>query len=147
MRNRRNRGLQGYLEDDPLSSVASPFDIAMVFSAALMDAMVNYLSIGDLLFSEEFTIVKNPGQRNMEIVTKNGKEIRRDQGKASATDQGKGKRVGTAFQLESGKLFMCLNRHVYSDFHPAHADHETEGGSQELQHPALQSRQRGARVQ
>lgn len=104
MRNRRNRRLQSYLEPDPMASVANLFDIAMVFSVALMAAMVNYLSIGDLLFSETFTIVKNPGEKNMEIVTKKGTEIRRYEGAASATGKGKGKKVGTAYQLESGEI-------------------------------------------
>ena len=89
-----------------MSSVANLFDVAMVFSVALMAAMVNYLSIGELLFSEEFTIVKNPGEENMEIVTKTGTEIRRYKGEASATGKGKGKgkKVGTAYQLESGEI-------------------------------------------
>lgn len=104
MRKRRNKRLQHYLEDDPMSSVANLFDIAMVFSVALMAAMINYLSIGDLLFSEEFTIVKNPGEENMEIVSKKGTEIRRYEGEASATGKGKGKKVGTAYQLESGEI-------------------------------------------
>lgn len=104
MRVRRNRRLQGYLDDDPLSSVANLFDIAMVFSVALMAAMVNYLSIGDLLFSDEFTIVKNPGEPNMEIVTKKSGVIRRYQGESSPSGKGTGTKVGTAYQLESGEI-------------------------------------------
>lgn len=104
MRARKNKKLQGYLDEDPMSSVASLFDIAMVFSVALMAAMVNYLSIGDLLFSEEFTIVKNPGESTMEIVTKQGEKIRRYQGQAVSSGKGRGKKVGTAYQLESGEI-------------------------------------------
>ncbi len=104
MRRRQNRRLQAHLDDDPLSSVANLFDIAMVFSVALMAAMVNYLGIGDLLFSDEFTLVKNPGQPNMEIVTKQGEKIRRYQAESSGEVKGNGKRVGTAYQLESGEI-------------------------------------------
>lgn len=104
MRPRRNRRLQDYLDEDPMSSLASLFDIAMVFSVALMVAMVNYLSIGDLLFSKEFTIVKNPGEDDMEIVSKQGQEIRRYQADSRRAGQGNGRKIGTAYQLESGEI-------------------------------------------
>lgn len=87
-----------------MATLASLFDIAMVFSVALMAAMVNYLNIGDLLFSEEFTIVKNPGQDNMEIVSKQGQEIRRYKAEGRGAAEGNEKIIGTAYQLESGEI-------------------------------------------
>ena len=106
MRRRKNHGLQEQLDNDPLSSIANLFDIAMVFSVALMAAMVSYLDIGDLLFSEQFTLVKNPGQQNMEIVTKKEGTIIHYQASESAANiaNGNSRRVGTAYQLESGEI-------------------------------------------
>ncbi|NIB38891.1 DUF2149 domain-containing protein [Pseudomaricurvus alkylphenolicus] len=106
MKRRKNPGLQEHFDNDPMASVASLFDIAMVFSVALMAAIVSYLDIEDLLFSEQFTVVKNPGESNMEIITRKDGQILRYQAteNASGTSQGNGKRVGTAYQLESGEI-------------------------------------------
>ncbi len=106
MKRRVNPGLQENMENDPLSYVANLFDIAMVFSVALMAAMVSYLEVDELLFSEQFTLVKNPGQEDMEIISKkDGRVVRYTADTSqSQTQQGNGKRVGTAYQLESGEI-------------------------------------------
>ena len=40
-----------------------------------MVALVQHLNIAEMLMEEEFTIVKNPGKDDMEIITKKGEEI------------------------------------------------------------------------
>ena len=60
----------------------------------------------EMFSSEDFTMVKNPGKENMEIITKEGKQINKytpsdDQ---SSKDGNKGKRVGVAYQLENGEI-------------------------------------------
>jgi len=105
-----NRFLEEGEELDPLSSLVNLFDVAMVFSVALMAALVSYLDLGEMLFSDEFTIVKNPGKENMEIIIKEGQEIRAY--KADETQQqsgGRGKAVGTAYQLDSGEIIYIPN--------------------------------------
>ncbi|MCY4264383.1 MAG: DUF2149 domain-containing protein [Gammaproteobacteria bacterium] len=95
---------------DPLSSLVNLFDVAMVFSVALMAALVSYLDLGEMLFSDEFTLVKNPGEQDMEIVIKQGQEIRAYQ--ADETQQATGERgrpIGTAYQLESGEIIYIPN--------------------------------------
>ncbi|MDO6426691.1 DUF2149 domain-containing protein [Thalassotalea sp. 1_MG-2023] len=90
---------------DPMNAVSNLFDVAMVFSVALMVALVSYLDVAEMLFSDSFTMVKNPGKENMEIVTKEAGEIVRYQAhNAQSTTQNKGKRVGTAYQLENGEI-------------------------------------------
>ncbi len=90
---------------DPMNSVSNLFDVAMVFSVALMVALVSYLDVADMLFSDSFTMVKNPGQENMQIITKEDGEIVRYQASEQASsNQGKGKKVGSAYQLESGEI-------------------------------------------
>ncbi|MBQ7141939.1 MAG: DUF2149 domain-containing protein [Bacteroidaceae bacterium] len=107
MLKRRNKSLQKSVEeDDPMSVVSNLFDVAMVFAVALMVALVTRYNMTEMFSQEDFTMVKNPGKDNMEIITKEGQEINRytpseDQ---SHTDGAKGKRVGVAYELEDGKI-------------------------------------------
>lgn len=107
MLKRRNKSLQKSVEeDDPMSVVSNLFDVAMVFAVALMVALVTRYNMTEMFSQEDFTMVKNPGKDNMEIITKEGQEINRytpseDQ---SHTDGTKGKRVGGAYELEDGKI-------------------------------------------
>jgi hypothetical protein len=106
---RRHRFLrnQGGDELDPLSSLTNLFDVAMVFAVALMVALVEHLNMSEMLLEEEFTIVKNPGKDDMEIITKKGEEItkyKQNQDLQADPDQKRGRRVGTAYQLENGEI-------------------------------------------
>ncbi|WP_432797784.1 DUF2149 domain-containing protein [Poriferisphaera sp. WC338] len=97
------RRIGGDSDSDPLSGMANLFDVAMVFAVALMVAVVTRLQIAEIFTKEDFTMVKNPGQEDMQIIVKEGQEIQRY--KASGEQgAGKGKRVGTAYQLEDGKI-------------------------------------------
>ena len=44
-------------ELDPAAGLVNLFDVAMVFAVALMVALVNYLSLGDLLSGDDITLV------------------------------------------------------------------------------------------
>ncbi len=93
-------------ESDPMSVVSNLFDVAMVFAVALMVALVTRYSMTEMFSKEDFTIVKNPGKENMEIITKEGETINRytpseDQSNASGT---RGRRVGIAYELENGEI-------------------------------------------
>ena len=62
-RNRRvNKIPQRRGDTDPLSVVVNLFDVAMVFSVALMVAMVMHMNMTEVFGQEDFTIVKNPGK-------------------------------------------------------------------------------------
>ncbi len=62
-------------DEDPLSGVANLFDVAMVFALGLMVMLLMYLSIPEVLTQTDMTIVKNPGQQNMEVIVKSGERI------------------------------------------------------------------------
>ena len=50
-------------------------------------------------------MVKNPGKENMEIITKEGEKINRYTPSDDQNSSGnKGKRVGTAYELENGDI-------------------------------------------
>ncbi len=103
---RRNSKLRRADDGDPLSVVVNLFDVAMVFAVALMVAMVLHMNMAEIFTDQDFTIVKNPGKDNMEIIMKEGKQINRytpseDQ---SSSEGQKGKRVGVAYELPSGEI-------------------------------------------
>lgn len=91
---------------DPMSVVSNLFDIAMVFAVALMVALVSRFNMTEMLSQEDFTMVKNPGKENMEIITKEGEKINRYIPSSDQTDKtGKrGKKVGIAYELENGEI-------------------------------------------
>lgn len=62
-------------DDDPLSGVANLFDVAMVFALGLMVMLLLYLSMPEVLTQTDMTIIKNPGQQNMEVIVKRGERI------------------------------------------------------------------------
>ena len=88
---------------DPMNGLANLFDVAMVFAVAFMVALVSFLQIPGLLQSKDYTIITNPGRPDMEIVVKEGEEIRHYE----ATDQlgaGQGELLGTAYRLPDGRV-------------------------------------------
>jgi len=88
-----------------MQTVANLFDVAMVFAVALMVALVTRFNMQEIFGKEDFTMIKNPGKDNMEIITRQGKEIKRY--KASDEQQSTGKRgrkVGIAYELENGEI-------------------------------------------
>ena len=56
-------------DSDPISVVSNLFDIAMVFAVALMVALVSRYNMTEVFSQEDYTMVKNPGKENMEIIT------------------------------------------------------------------------------
>lgn len=101
----RRRVLGGGEDHDPMSMVANLFDVAMVFAVALMVALVFRFSMTEIFSPEDYTIVKNPGRDNMEIITKEGQTITKYKPSESQEQNGKrGRRVGVAYELESGEI-------------------------------------------
>ena len=100
MRTARRKSKFAVQEDaDPLSVVVNLFDVAMVFAVALMVAMVMHMNM-----TEVFTLVKNPGKDNMEIIMKEGNKINKYTPSNEQSSGSKGKRVGIAYELENGEI-------------------------------------------
>jgi hypothetical protein len=102
----RRRLLRQNEDSDPMSVVSNLFDVAMVFAVALMVALVSRYNMTEMFSSEDFTVIKNPGKENMEIITKEGEKINRytpseDQ---SAGNGKRGRKVGIAYELENGEI-------------------------------------------
>ena len=91
--------------ENPMNSVGNVFDVAMVFSVALLVALVLSFNISELLTDQDITIVKNPGKENMQIITKvdDTYEIM----EINAEEEiggGIGDILGTAYRLEDGRV-------------------------------------------
>lgn len=101
---RRRRIILDDEDEDPLSGVANLFDVAMVFAVALLVALVVSYNVPELLDDEtDLTVVKNPGQPNMQIIIKEGKTLK----VLNMTEElagGQGSRMGTAYRLENGEI-------------------------------------------
>lgn len=105
---RRQRRISKFLKEedtDPLSVIVNLFDVAMVFAVALMVAMVMHMNMTEVFTQEDYTIVKNPGKDNMEIITKEGNKINKyTPSQDQSSSQQKGKKVGIAYELENGEI-------------------------------------------
>ena len=93
-------------DSDPMSVVSNLFDVAMVFAVALIVALVSRYKMTEMLSQEDFTMVKNPGKENMEIITKDGNKINRYTPSEDQENQSgqRGRKVGIAYELENGEI-------------------------------------------
>ncbi|MBV8036124.1 DUF2149 domain-containing protein [Roseateles sp.] len=89
---------------DPLGFLINLFDVALVFALALMIALVSNLRIADMLTAKDFTVVKNPGRPDMEIITREGGKVSRYVAGDATASSRQGQRVGTAYRLDSGEI-------------------------------------------
>ena len=80
---RKGRRNFSYEEEDPSSLLSNLFDVAMVFAVALMVALVTKFNMTEVFSKEDYTIVKNPGKDNMDILVKKGEKIERYQAKGN----------------------------------------------------------------
>ena len=93
--------------DEPTGSITSGvenlFDVAMVFAVALIVALAAFWQSPLLFENQDFTAVVNPGKPDMELVVKEGKELKRYQ---ASTEQGsgEGELLGRAYRLPDGKV-------------------------------------------
>lgn len=105
MRSRRHLLLRRSEDNDPMSVVSNLFDVAMVFAVALMVALVSRYNMTEMFSQEDFTMVKNPGKENMEIITKEGEKINRyTPSEDTDPSSSKGRRVGVAYELDNGDI-------------------------------------------
>ncbi|HYG87350.1 MAG TPA: DUF2149 domain-containing protein [Azospirillum sp.] len=87
--------------DDPILSVVNLIDVFLVIIAALLLAAAN--NPMNPFSHDQVTMIKNPGQPDMEIVVKDGQKL--DRYKASGSiGQGEGTKAGVAYRLKDGSM-------------------------------------------
>ncbi|SUE34470.1 DUF2149 domain-containing protein [Rikenella microfusus] len=102
---KRRRILNTGEDHDPVALLSNLFDVAMVFAVALMVALVTKFNMTEVFSQEDYTMVKNPGKDNMEIITKEGQKITKYKPSESQDASGKkGRKVGIAYEMENGEI-------------------------------------------
>ena len=86
--------------DDPILSVVNLIDVFLVIIAALLLAVASS-PISPFVHEAAVTIIKNPGQPEMEMIIKNGEVI--EHYKASGEiGSGEGSKAGIAYRMKDG---------------------------------------------
>ena len=87
--------------DDPILSVVNIIDVFLVVIAVLLiTIMENPLNP---FSAENVTVIKNPGQPDMEITIKDGREMKTF-ASSGEIGSGTGMRAGVAYRLEDGSM-------------------------------------------
>ena len=104
MHRRKNKLNNSQPLEDPITGVANLFDVSVVFIVAMIMALFMAYNMLDFLDpNSEMTLTKKNEKGEMEIITKKGKDIKVQK----VTDKslsGKGLRLGTAYELEDGRV-------------------------------------------
>ena len=88
-------------ELNPMLSVINLIDVLLVLIGALLIIIVqNPLNPFN---QEDVTVIKNPGQANMEMVIKKGEKIERYKA-SDAIAQGEGSKAGVAYRMKDGSF-------------------------------------------
>jgi hypothetical protein len=100
----RGKGLSHPIQhEDPMSMMGNLFDVALLIGIGLLVMALSSFGLNDLLTNADTTIVKNPGQSNMEIVTRKGGKITHLQQTGNQAE-GPGAAVGTVYKLQTGEM-------------------------------------------
>ena len=88
-------------EDDPLLSVVNLIDLFLVVIGILLIVIVqNHLNP----FSQDkAVVVENPGEANMRMLIKDGKELKQYQS-SGEIGEGQGSKAGVTYQLNDGRM-------------------------------------------
>lgn len=87
--------------DDPILSVVNIIDVFLVIIAVLLIAVLE--NPINPLVQQDVVVIKNPGKENMEMLVKEGKELK--QYKSSGQiGEGQGVKAGVAYRLKDGSM-------------------------------------------
>lgn len=88
---------------DPMESMGNIFDVAILLAVGFLVVSLSSFGLSDLLGKGDVTIVKNPGTKGMELVTKKNGVIQRLRTTTSQAE-GVGAAIGTVYKLENGEI-------------------------------------------
>lgn len=102
-----------FLTDDdelnPITTAVNLVDVFLVIIAALIISIAqNPLNP---FSSENVTVIKNEGEPNMEIIVKEGNEIKQFTSNGDI-GSGNGQKAGTAYQMKDGSMVYVPNEKV-----------------------------------
>ena len=88
-------------DDDPVLSTINLIDVFLVVIGMLLIAVIN--NPMNPFSNDKLTIIRNEGQPNMEIITKDGQKITRFKA-SGASGEGDGEKAGTAYRMKDGTM-------------------------------------------
>ena len=88
-------------DDDPVLSTINLIDVFMVVIGMLMIAVIN--NPMNPFAQDKLTIIRNEGQPDMEIITKDGQNVTRFKA-SGASGEGDGEKAGTAYRMKDGTM-------------------------------------------
>ena len=86
---------------DPLDGLVNLFDLAIVLAVAFLLAALTAVGLSGVLSSKNVTIVTNPGQSDMQIITKQGEKVTKLQLNGQQVT-GTGTKIGEFYRLPDG---------------------------------------------
>lgn len=87
--------------DDPILSVVNLIDASLVLVAALLHAMAQ--SPSSSAANEDYTLIHNPGQPDMQVIVKQGEKIERYESTGDI-GAGEGRKAGIAYMMKDGSM-------------------------------------------
>ena len=87
---------------DPLDGVVNLFDVAIVLAVAFLLAALTGIGLSGILSTKNVTIVTNPGQSDMQVITKKGTQVTKLDLKAGQQASGLGTLIGQFYRLPNG---------------------------------------------
>jgi hypothetical protein len=87
---------------DPLDGVVNLFDVAIVLAVAFLLAALTGIGLSDVLTGKDLTIVKNPGQADMQVIVKKGSSVETLNLQPGQQASGLGTLIGQLYRLADG---------------------------------------------
>lgn len=88
---------------DPMESMGNLFDVAILLAVGFLVVALTGFGLSELISDEDVTIVKNPGEDDMEIITKTEGRVERLT-QTDELDEGRGHAIGTVYRLDDGTV-------------------------------------------
>jgi len=88
-------------DDDPVLSTINLIDVFLVVIGMLLIAVINNPT--NPFANDKLTIIRNEGQPDMEIITKDGSKVTRFKA-SGASGEGDGEKAGTAYRMKDGTM-------------------------------------------
>lgn len=89
---------------DPLDGIVNLWDVAIVLAVGFLVAALTAAGITGLLTQENMTIVTNPGTPDMQVIVKDGEQIKKLDVANGATVEGVGTLLGSFYTLADGTV-------------------------------------------
>lgn len=89
-------------DDDPIASTVNIIDVFLVVVAVLLVILMSN-PINPFSTEDEVIVIKNPGKPNMEMMIKEGTELKHYQS-TGELGEGKGSKAGITYRMEDGSM-------------------------------------------